>query len=285
VLNRLFVALQHLLPQHGLSAVMYRLARWENPLWTRALIGLFRRAFDVDLDQAVPPEGGRYRSFNAFFTRALRSDARPTDPDRATAVSPADGTISQIGRIEAGLIFQAKGHRYDVATLLGGQDTALTEAFTGGSFATIYLSPRDYHRLHMPRAGRLRRMIYVPGQLFSVNAATTALVPGLFARNERVVAVFDTDLGPMALVLVGAIFVGSIETVWHGEITPRRGPRRAEQWDYADAITPERGAEMGRFNMGSTIIVLFGGQGLQWEPALDAGGSVQCGQRLGRQGR
>ncbi|WP_139556966.1 archaetidylserine decarboxylase [Methylotetracoccus oryzae] len=280
-MKRLFVLLQYLLPQHALSAAMYRLARWENPLWTRTLIRVFSQAFRVNLNEAEVASPGDFRSFNAFFTRALKYGARPLDATPDGLTSPADGMISQSGRIEDGLILQAKGHRYDVATLLGGDEDGLAELFRDGSFVTIYLSPRDYHRLHMPATGRLRQMIYVPGQLFSVNAATTELVPGLFARNERVVAVFDTDNGPMALVLVGAIFVGSIETVWQGEITPRRSPREIQRWRYAEAMTLEKGAEMGRFNMGSTIVALFGGKNVAWDSDTRSGKSVRCGGRLG----
>lgn len=285
MLKRSFVLLQHLLPQHALSAGMYRLARWENPVWTQALIRLFSRVFRVDMSEAAAASPSEYRSFNGFFTRALKAEARPVDATASAIVAPADGTISQLGRIDDGLILQAKGHRYDVAALLGGEDADLVEMFRGGSFVTIYLSPRDYHRLHMPFGGRLRQMIYVPGRLFSVNAATTELVPGLFARNERVVAVFDTAVGPMALVLVGAIFVGSIETVWQGEITPRRGPRHVERWRYDGTLMLDKGAEMGRFNMGSTIVALFGDKGVHWHEALQAGSPVRCGQGLAHVGR
>jgi phosphatidylserine decarboxylase len=284
MLSRLFVALQHLLPQHTLSGVMHWLARWRNPVWTRGLTGLFVKAFKVDMNDAAEPDPARYASFNAFFTRELAPGARPLAKDLRAVASPADGTISQIGLIRDGRIFQAKGHDYDVTGLLGG-DEGVAEPFRGGAFATIYLSPRNYHRLHMPVTGRLTQTVYVPGKLFSVNAATTSLVPGLFARNERVVAVFDTDMGPMALVLVGAIFVGSIETVWQGEITPRKGPRQIERWPAPDGVRLEKGAELGRFNMGSTIIALFADRAVQWLPDLAGGEAVKLGETIGHSAR
>lgn len=279
--DRLFVLIQHGLPQHALSAVMYRITRIENPLWTRPLIHLFSRLYGVALDEAADSRAEAYRSFNAFFTRALKPDARPMPAEPAAIVSPADGTISQIGSIEGDSIFQAKGKSFDLTTLLGGEPQRAAP-FRSGRFATIYLSPKDYHRLHMPFGGRLKEMIYVPGRLFSVNDATAALVPGLFARNERVVAVFETVAGPMALVLVGAIFVGGIETVWHGPITPRPAPRRLQHWNY-DASGPvlDRGAEMGRFNMGSTVIVLFGPGSIEWSDTLKSTDAVRLGQRIG----
>ena len=282
MMRRLFVMLQHVLPQHALSAGMYRLARCGNPVWARALITLFSRVFAVDLSEAAEPDIRNFATFNAFFTRALKPGSRPVDPDPRAVVAPADGMISQFGVIEDGLILQAKGHRYDVAALLGGNHAALVDAFRGGSFVTIYLSPRDYHRLHMPLAGSLVETTYVPGRLFSVNAATTELVPDLFARNERVVAVFETDAGPMALVLVGAIFVGSIETVWQGELTPRRGPRLVERWTPNEAVRLSKGSEMGRFNMGSTIVALFGGRGVHWDANIQTGHTVRYGRRLGQ---
>lgn len=279
--DRLFVLVQYLLPQHALSALMYRITRSENPLWTPGLIRFFIRVFRVDLSEAVASEAENYRSFNAFFTRALKPGARAIASEQEAIISPADGTISQIGAVDAGSIFQAKGKLFDVTRLLGG-DAELAARFRGGRFATIYLSPKDYHRLHMPVRGRLTEMIYVPGRLFSVNAATTAMVPALFARNERVVSVFDTPVGPMALVLVGAIFVGSIETVWHGPITPRPAPRHIQRWDYGTsgpAFDP--GAEMGRFNMGSTVIALFGPAAIEWVDTLRSGNSVRMGERIG----
>lgn len=281
--DRLFVLIQHLLPQHALSALMHRLTRVENPRWTQALIRLFCRRFDLNLDEALESRAEAYPTFNAFFTRALKPGARPMPSDSRALASPADGTISQIGLIEDEAIFQAKGKSFDLTTLLGGE-AGRAAPFRGGRFATIYLSPRDYHRLHMPIGGRLKEMVYIPGRLFSVNDATAALVPGLFARNERVVAVFETDAGPMALVLVGAIFVGSIETVWQGPVTPQPAPRRLQQWSY-DLPGPllERGDEMGRFNMGSTVIVVFGPGSVEWAAGLKSGDPVRVGQQIGLQ--
>lgn len=279
--DRLFVAAQHLLPQHALSSLMYRLTRSESPFWTPKLIRLFTHWYGVDPGEAVENDAEKYRSFNAFFTRALKPGARPMPDDVRAVVSPADGTISQIGTIDGESIFQAKGKAFDLTALLGG-DARRAAPFRGGRFATIYLSPKDYHRLHMPIGGRVKEMVYVPGRLFSVNEATTALVPGLFARNERVVTFFDTDSVPMALVLVGAIFVGSIETVWHGPITPQPAPRRLQLWD-REVSGPilERGAEMGRFNMGSTVIALFGPGAIEWTETLKSGDSVRMGQSIG----
>jgi phosphatidylserine decarboxylase len=277
----LFCLLQHALPQHGLSRAMHRLARCENRAWKNALIKTAVRFYQVKLDEAKEPNPEAYPSFNAFFTRALKPEARPLCADGDALLCPADGAISQIGEIAEGRILQAKGKHFSVAELLGG-DAERARPFANGKFATIYLSPRDYHRLHMPLAGTLRTMAHVPGQLFSVNAATAEHVPNLFARNERVAAIFDTEAGPMALVLVGAIFVSSIETVWHGEVTPPTAAQ-VRAWDYAaDAPALDKGAEMGRFNMGSTVIVLFGENAIAWEGSLKAGEAVKMGQRLGR---
>lgn len=281
LMDRLFVLSQHLLPQHALSAAMYWIMRIESTFWTPALIRLFSGWYGVNLEEAADSRLEAYPSFNAFFTRALKPGLRPMPEQARTVVSPADGTISQIGSIDGDSIFQAKGKAFDLTALLGGE-ADLAALFRGGRFATIYLSPKDYHRLHMPIGGRVKEMIYVPGRLFSVNEATTTLVPGLFARNERVVVLFDSDAGPMALVLVGAIFVGSIETVWHGPVTPQPAPRRLQRWDYgASGPALERGAEMGRFNMGSTVIVLFGPGAAEWSVDLQSGDSLRLGQHLG----
>lgn len=276
----LFSFLQYPIPHHALSRLMHRLARCENTVWKNALIKTIVRIYGVDLSEAVESNPEAYPSFNAFFTRTLKPEARPRCLDLGGLQCPADGAISQIGDIQDGRIIQAKGKQFTVAELLGG-DRDRASAFDGGKFATIYLSPRDYHRLHMPLKGRLREMIHVPGRLFSVNAATVETVPRLFARNERVAALFDTEAGPMALVLVGAIFVASIETVWQGEVTP---PSSAEVrvWSYSGEVPElEQGMEMGRFNMGSTIIVLFGEGAVAWEAGLQAGDGVKLGQRLG----
>lgn len=282
--ERLFVALQHLIPQRWLSERMYRIARIRWRPVKGLLIGLFARLYRIDMSLAEEPRLSAYPHFNAFFTRALRSDARPLDDDPRTILCPVDGAISQLGAIVDGQLIQAKGHGYGARELLG-LDPSETHPYEGGSFATIYLSPNDYHRIHMPIAGDLTQMIHVPGRLFSVNAATAKLVPGLFARNERVVCRFDTEAGCMALVMVGAIFVGGMETVWAGEITPPHSELDPQRWDYADDcqhIRLEAGDEMGRFNLGSTVILLFPPGRVDWEPGLSAGQKVRLGQRLGR---
>jgi len=283
LLARAFVGLQHLLPQHLLSGLMYRLARVEwSPLRT-PLIWVFIRVTGIRMAEAAEPDPRRYRHLNALFTRALRPELRPPDPDPAAVLSPVDGTLSQLGTIEAGRLIQAKGRDYGLVDLLGG-DAEAERQLTGGSFATLYLSPKDYHRIHMPLAGELRGMTYLPGRLFSVNTITAALVPGLFARNERVVCRFETPAGPMAMVLVGAIFVGGIETVWAGEVTPTSaaGSKTNAPADrQAQAVRLERGAEMGRFNLGSTVILLFPPGAVSWDPGLAPGSPVRMGQRIG----
>jgi phosphatidylserine decarboxylase len=277
--QRLFVALQHALPQHALSGAMFRLTRIPlGPLMPGA-IRLFARSFDVSLDEAADGRPEAYRTFNAFFTRALRDGVRPVDATPDTVLSPVDGTVSQAGAVRNGALIQAKGHDYGLAALLGG-DPELSTAFKDGLFATLYLSPRDYHRIHMPLAGKLRETIHVPGRLFSVNPTTAEGVPGLFARNERVICVFDTDVGPMALILVGAIFVGSIETIWSGRITPPRGRRVQRKLATPGTVTLPRGAEMGRFNMGSTVIVLLPKDSARWAPELVPGAAVVCGRPI-----
>ena len=271
---------QYLLPTHALSRLMHALTRSGNPIMRRWFMRWFVRQYRVDMSLAQQPELDGYPDFNAFFTRALRPEARPIVEGERTIACPVDGTVSQAGAIDHDRIFQAKGQDYSLLQLLGG-DREWAARFTDGSFATLYLSPRDYHRIHMPMAARLRAMTHVPGRLFSVNAATTRVIPGLFARNERVVTYFDTEAGPMAMVLVGAIFVASIETVWAGEITPPAG-REVRHWDYAGSEAREfaKGEEMGRFNMGSTVIVLFGRDAVEWADAIRAGATVRMGQHL-----
>lgn len=234
------------------------------------------------MTEAAQPDATAYPDFNSFFTRALRNNARPIDPHPASVICPADGAISQLGEIDGDRIFQAKGRSYTVQALLGG-DPALAEEFTGGSFATVYLSPRDYHRVHMPVSGVLRRMIYVPGKLFSVNTMTSEHVDALFARNERVVCVFDTDAGPMALVLVGAMIVAGVETVWTGHVCPNNGQQVST--DYLCASPPLsllKGAEMGRFKLGSTVVALFGAGMTELNPAMAATTPVRMGQVMGK---
>lgn len=282
--DRLFVSSQYLLPHHLISRAAGCLAECRNAWFKNAFIRWFARRFQVDMRQALIEDLTAYENFNAFFTRALKDGARPLDSTPGAILSPADGTVSQIGTIEYGRIFQAKGHSFSLLELLGG-DQRIAEPFMGGEFATVYLSPKDYHRVHMPLAGTLREMIYVPGRIFSVNQVTAENVPELFARNERVVCLFDTELGPMAVVLVGAMIVASIETVWAGLVTP---PKRAlKSWRYDEAarapIHLEKGAELGRFKLGSTAIVLFGPGQVQWHAELGALSPVQMGQALGNE--
>ena len=278
--DRLFVGLQYLLPQHLLSALMYRFARLRWPPLKSFLIRTFARHFQVNMAEAREPDLGAYDSFNAFFTRALQPGARPLPTDPAALACPADGALSQHGAISADRLFQAKGLDYALDELVGDPDWA--RRFVGGSFATIYLSPRDYHRVHMPATGRLREMIHVPGRLFSVNRATARLVPHLFARNERVVCLFEGEAGPFALILVGAIFVGGMETVWAGEVTPARGQPPRRHYGDEDPVDLARGAEMGRFNMGSTVILLFPPRAVTWDGDLAPGVALRMGQALGR---
>lgn len=277
----LWTMVQYALPHHAISRLVYRASRWRMP-FTAALIRAFVRRFGVNLAEAAEPDPAAYPTFNAFFTRALRDGARPLPQDPAAWVSPCDGVLSQFGLAQSGNLIQAKGRDYTVAQLLGG-DIALAERFAHSHYATIYLSPRDYHRVHMPLAGRLRQMIHVPGRLFSVSPATVQQVPELLARNERLVCVFDTDWGPMALVLVGAINVAAIETVWAGVVTPPAGQgisSRLYGGETGMAIELARGQEMGRFNLGSTVVALLP-PACAFDPALWAGGAVQMGQALG----
>lgn len=264
----LTVALQYLLPKQALTVLMGSLARRRGGALTTAAIRAFVQRYRVNMDEAANPDVASYPTFNEFFTRALKPGARPLAV--ADLVCPVDGAISQLGPIEDGQIFQAKGHRYTATALVGG-DAALAAQFKDGSFATIYLSPRDYHRIHMPCAGRLTRMIHVPGDLFSVNPATARGVPGLFARNERVVCVFDTAHGPFVLVLVGATIVGSMATVWHGVVNPPR-PGHLREWTYADKpVHLAQGDEMGRFLLGSTVVMLWPQRvsfNLRWQAEL-----------------
>ena len=281
---RLFVAMQYLLPQHFLSRQVHRLARCRVKPLKNALIGSFMRHFRPDMSEAADPEPHDYPSFNAFFTRALREDARPADPDPAAVVSPVDATVSELGRLDGSSLPQAKGHRYTLESLLSAAGSSWTHDFHGGSFATLYLAPANYHRIHMPLAGTLRAAWYVPGRLFSVNATTAAYVPGLFARNERVVCVFAAESLVFALVMVGALFVGSMSTVWHGEVTPRR-PRTATALPLAagpGGLALPRGAEVGRFNMGSTVILLLPPGRSEWRGTLVAGSALRVGESLGR---
>ncbi len=272
---------QYLMPGHLVSRLIHRFTRIRNPRIKNPFTAWFIKQFGINLDEAIASEPSSYEHFNAFFTRELKPGVRPIVEGEDTVACPVDGTISQALPIREGRIFQAKGHDYSLQTLLGGSESR-AKPFQGGLFTTIYLSPRDYHRIHMPVTGTLREMVHVPGRLFSVNPATTRVIPGLFARNERVVSIFDTAFGPMAMVKVGAVNVGSIETVWAGEVTPPAG-RVVRAWHYEgdEAITLEKGQEMGRFNMGSTVILVFGPDAVAWADGVKADVPVRLGQLLG----
>ncbi len=275
--DRLFVLTQHLLPKQALTSFAGLVASAEAGALTTWIIDRFVRRYGVDMAEALEPDTAAYRSFNAFFTRALKPGARPLAD--ADWLCPVDGAISQFGAVEGDQVFQAKGHAYSTTALLGG-DAAEAAPFADGQFATLYLSPRDYHRIHMPCDGRLRRMIHVPGALYSVNPATARGVPGLFARNERVVCLFESVYGPFALVLVGATIVGSMATVWHGTINPPR-PGTVRDWRYADVpVVLKRGDEMGRFLLGSTVVMLFPGRQLRFNPAWQPGRAIRMGEAM-----
>jgi phosphatidylserine decarboxylase len=279
--SRLFVWLQFLLPQHALSRLVWYATRSRRVPVKNFLIDRFVKSFRPDLREAQEPDARSYGSFNEFFTRALKADARPIDADPRVIVSPVDGTISAIGHIAGGALMQAKGRSYSLAALLAGGHTQ-SARFADGSFATLYLAPFDYHRIHMPADGTLSAAWYVPGRLFSVNATTAASVAGLFARNERIVCVFDDTSQGFALVLVGALFVGSMTTHWHGDVTPAAPRRRRELKVTQNAGRLPKGAELGRFNMGSTVILLLPKGAAQWLPGLAAGSRIRVGQALAR---
>ena len=281
-LDRVQGVIQHLLPHRLLTALMYYSTRLGFRPWKNWQIRWFVERYGVDISEAPSSDPDAYAHFNAFFTRRLRAGSRPLDGDPETIVCPADGRISAIGDIRAGMLLQAKGQHYSLHTLLGAEDGRATP-FDGGRFATLYLSPRDYHRVHMPVAGQLREMTYIPGRLFSVNFATSRAVPRLFTRNERLVCLFDTELGPMALILVGAMLVAGMETVWSGSVTPPHGQKmRTWRYEGENAIRLARGEEMGRFNAGSTVILLFPDHRIGWLEAFEPGTSVRMGQGLAR---
>ena len=277
--DRLKILLQHLLPKRSLTNLAGRVARARGGSATTRLIRWFVRKYGVDMDEAENPDAAGYASFNDFFSRPLKAGARPL----ATSdfVSPVDGAISQLGAIDDEHMLQAKGHRFTTTQLLGG-DEALASRFRHGSFANLYLSPKDYHRLHMPCDGRLTRMIYVPGTLYSVNPVTARGVPNLFARNERVVCVFESERhGSFVMVLVGATIVGSMATVWHGVVNPKRTGQVTE-WRYDDAgITLAKGEEMGRFLLGSTIVMLFGKGTIVFNDGWAPERPVRLGEAMG----
>ncbi|MDN2672353.1 archaetidylserine decarboxylase [Janthinobacterium sp. SUN026] len=276
--DRLAVLPQYLLPKGALTNFAGRIAGAKGGAMTTRLIRWFVGRYNVNMDEALDPDITHYASFNDFFTRALRPDARPLA--QADYVCPVDGRISQFGTIDKDQIFQAKGHHFSTTALVGG-DAALAAQFEHGSFANLYLSPRDYHRIHMPCDGRLTRMIYVPGELFSVNPTTARGIPGLFARNERVVCVFDTANGPFVMTLVGATIVGSMATVWHGVVNP---PRTGEirDWSYAnDNVVLKQGDELGRFLLGSTVVMLFPKNTVDFNVSWQPAGPVQLGEVMG----
>jgi len=279
------VALQYLLPHHALSRLVYWATRWTWRPWKNFLIARVVRSYRVDMRQALVEDPAAYLTFNAFFTRALKADARPLPDDPGAVLCPADGRISQIGSIAAGAdgsarLFQAKGFDFSAAELLGSETAA--EVYGGGIFTTVYLSPRDYHRVHMPLAGALRETLHIPGRLFSVAPFSVNAVPRLFARNERLVCHFDGDHGPFAVVLVGALLVSSVETVWRGlEIPPYASAITRQEWRER-GVRLERGVELGRFNMGSTVILLLPPGRASWDSALGSESPVQVCQRIGQ---
>jgi phosphatidylserine decarboxylase len=275
--DRTAVLAQYLVPKQAITLLAGRIARARGGALTTRLIAWFVQRYRVNMAEAANPDIVSYVTFNDFFTRALKAGARPLA--QADLICPVDGAISQFGRIEGQQIFQAKGHAYSSTALVGG-DATLAAQFDNGHFATLYLSPRDYHRIHMPCAGRLTRMIYVPGELFSVNPATARGVPGLFARNERVVCVFEGARGPFVLVLVGATIVGSMATPWHGAVNAPR-PGRLSEWRYDDqSVEFRQGDEMGRFLLGSTVVMLFPQGPLEFNPAWQPGGAIRLGELM-----
>lgn len=277
-----FVTLQYVLPHHLISRVVMVATRVKLPPIKNWLIGAFMRSFRPDLSDAAEENPFAYASFNAFFTRALKPTARPIAGDSRMLVSPVDGTLSQCGAIQGGMLLQAKGHSYSLDALLASAAIEWAERFRDGRFATIYLAPYNYHRIHMPTTGTLTDAWYVPGRLFSVNLATAAEVPNLFARNERVVLLFNGECGPFAVIFVGALNVGSMATIWHGDVAPR-WPRRVTALPMPPPAerTLQRGAELGRFNMGSTVILLFGRDAVSLATSLEPGQTMRLGQELG----
>lgn len=267
----------YILPHHLISRLVFRLTRVECPTLVAPAIRQFSKLFKVNLEEAVNPDPDSYRTFNEFFTRPLKPELRPVAGGENRLISPVDGRVSQVGPVADGRIFQAKGHDYSAVELLGG-DEQRAAPFMNGQFMTIYLSPRDYHRIHMPLTGSLLEQVYVPGRLFSVATHTVRTIPRLFARNERVVVIFDTEFGKLAMVLVGAINVAAIETVWSGLVTPPQG--WGVQRQVFPDVTLEKGAEMGRFNMGSTVILLLENQQMQWDSRLAENLVLKFGESL-----
>jgi phosphatidylserine decarboxylase len=275
-----FITLQYLLPQHTLSRIAGWIAETEIVWIKSTFINWFIQRYQVDMSIAEQTDPEAYKNFNQFFTRSLANGQRPINTGKSAIACPADGCISQLGSIKNGHIFQAKGHEYSLLELVGG-DTTIAKEFVDGTFSTIYLSPKDYHRVHMPLAGTLQTMVHIPGDLFSVNETTAANVPRLFARNERVVALFSTDSGPMAVILVGAMIVASIETVWAGLVTPIKKQVHTIHYHRDSSIQLDKGDEMGRFKLGSTAIVLLGKEAAQWSETLEANSAVKMGESMG----
>jgi len=277
--DKLKVLPQYFIPQHFLTSLVYRLTRCDIPWFKNFIINQFINVFKVDMSLALNPDPESYSSFNTFFTRELSPGARPVSSDDRNIISPVDGIISQIDKIENDTIMQAKGKSYTLKHLL--LEDELVNMFSGGTFATLYLAPKDYHRIHMPISGKLSRMIYVPGKLFAVNAHTARAVNAVFAKNERVINIFHTDIGPMAIIMVGALFVGSMETVWAGQITPAKD-RIINNVQYSDneAVRLQQGQEMGRFNMGSTVILLFPKDTMRWASGMVADKTIVMGENI-----
>ena len=272
--KQIFIQTQKVVPQQQLSRVVGKVAASENPIIKNIVIQAFKAQYGIDMSIAEQTDALKYKSFNDFFTRALKDGVRDIDQDASSIVSPADGAISQLGKIQNGDVFQAKGQSFSVDKLIG--DTQLATPFVNGEFATVYLSPKDYHRVHMPFAGTLTETLYIPGELFSVNQTTAENIPGLFARNERMVCLFDTELGRMAVVLVGAMIVAGIETVATGKVKPTG---RIELHHHDLAL--EKGAELGRFYLGSTAVVLFEKDKMNWDAQFQANSAVVMGEALG----
>jgi len=277
-LDRCYVLFHSLLPTNFLSWLMFHIAQIRNSAFKNAFIGIFVKLYKVDLSEAEFEIVKSYPDFSSFFTRALKPNARPIDPDPGVLVSPVDGRVSALAPIKDGQMIQAKGRLYTVGDLLGGSKAAAL--FNRGSFCTIYLAPHNYHRIHMPTSGKLREWGYVPGRLFSVSERAVRTIPRLFTRNERVFSIFETDYGPLAVVMVGALFVGSIETAWNGRVTPPHG-HEAGGYTPMTPVVLMRGREMGRFNMGSTVILLAPAGMVSWRPHLAQNKEVRMGLALG----
>jgi phosphatidylserine decarboxylase len=282
-LDKIKIALQYALPKHAISRLVGKLAAAKAGFITTGLISLFIKQYKINMDEAEQSQPSAYKTFNAFFTRSLKADARTIAEGDNIFVHPVDGTVSQLGDIVDDAVFQAKGHEFSLTELLGGSEQT-AQPFASGKFATVYLAPKDYHRIHMPCAGTLKEMIYIPGDLFSVNPLTAQNVPNLFARNERVAAIFETEYGPMAMVLVGATIVASIETVWAGTVTPPAG-KKVFRWQYdtqgPSSVVLQKGQEMGRFKLGSTIVAVFAKDAIQFLDENEPGKVTRMGEHFG----